>query len=409
MKKNRTIRPHRHEPLQMHSIEDDERRTSRNLVWIMSLTLVTAGAWAANFHLDEITKGTGKVIPSSREQVVQSLDAGILAQLLVHEGDAVVKDQVLLRIDDARSGPVYREAHEKWVGLAAQAARLRAEANGTRIQFPPEIRDMPQVMQREIQTFQARKRALDEQIQALTQSQASLSRELALTTPLVAQGVMSEVELLRLQRQHAEMQSHIAERKNRYLTDAHNELVRVESERAQTRENALARADALKRTVLRAPMDGIVKNIQTTTLGAVIQSGQNILEIVPVHDDMLVEAYVKPSEVAFLKVNQPAIVKLTAFDYNKYGGLEGVLEHLSPDTLRDENKPRKPGNAPVDLEEGFYRIRVRITDTRLNRHGMHMVATPGMTAMVEIKTGQKTVLEYVLRPLQTLGQALRER
>lgn len=409
MRKSSKVRPYRHEQLQMHSIEDDERRTSRNLVWIMSLTLVSACVWAANFHLDEITKGTGKVIPSSREQVVQSLDAGILAQLLVHEGDAVVKDQILLRIDDARSGSVYREAHEKWIGLAAQAARLRAEAYGTSIQFPEEIRQMPHVMQREVQAFQARKQALDEQIQALNQSQASLSRELALTTPLVAQGVMSEVELLRLQRQHAEMQSHIAERKNRYLTDAHNELIKVESELAQTKENTLAREDALKRTVLKAPMDGIVKNIQTTTVGAVIQSGQNILEIVPVQDDMLVEAWVKPSEVAFLKVNQPATVKLTAFDFNKYGGLEGVLEHLSPDTLRDENKPHKPGSAPVDLEEGFYRILVRITDTRLDRHGMHMVPSPGMTATVEIKTGQKTVLEYVLRPLQTMGQALRER
>ncbi|KAI9549779.1 putative type I secretion system membrane fusion protein PrsE-like [Daphnia sinensis] len=172
------------------------------------------------------------------------------------------------------------------------------------------------------QAYHARKRALNEQMAAMHQSLEQLSKELSLTSPLVEQGVMSEVELLRLRRQYADMQSHMAERRNRYLTDASNEWVRIESELAQTRENTLAREDAFKKTVIRSPMEGIVKNVQQTTLGAVIQSGQSILEIVPVKDDMLVEAYVKPSEVAFLKVNQAAVVKLTAYDFNKYGGLE---------------------------------------------------------------------------------------
>jgi adhesin transport system membrane fusion protein len=391
------------------SIEDEERRTSRNLLRIMALVVVAALLWAATFDLDEITRGTGKVIPSSREQVIQSLDSGVLAELLVREGDAVVKDQVLLRIDDARAGPVFHEAREKWIALSAQAARLKAESYGTSLQFPAHVQEDPAVVRRETRAFHARKRALDEQMAAMQQSLEQLGKELSLTTPLVEQGVMSEVELLRLKRQYADMQSHMAERRNRYLTDASNEWVRVESELSQTRENTLAREDAFKKTVIRAPMDGIVKNVQQTTLGAVIQSGQNILEIVPVKDDMLVEAYVKPSEVAFLKVNQPAVVKLTAYDFNKYGGLEAVLDHISPDTLRDENKQRKPGSAPVDLEEGYYRILVRIVDQRVDRHGMRMNATPGMTATVEIKTGQKTVLEYLLRPLQTLTQALRER
>jgi adhesin transport system membrane fusion protein len=391
------------------SIEDDERRTSRNLVRVMGTVVVVAVLWAATFNLDEVTRGTGKVIPSSREQVIQSLDSGVLSELLVREGDAVVKGQVLLRIDDARAGPVYREAREKWIALSAQAARLQAEAYGTPLQFPAHVQKEPLVMRRETQAYQARKRALDEQMTPMRESQAQLSKELALTTPLVEQGVMSEVELLRLKRQYADMQSNMAERQNRYLTDASNEWVKVESELSQTRENTLAREDALKKTVIKAPMDGIVKHVQQTTLGAVIQSGQSILEIVPVKDDMLVEAYVKPSEVAFLRVNQAAVVKLTAFDFNKYGGLDAVLDHISPDTLRDENKPRKPGSAPVDLEEGYYRILVRIIDKRLDRHGMRMNATPGMTATVEIKTGEKTVLEYLLRPLQSMTQALRER
>lgn len=391
------------------SIEDDERKTSRNLIRIMAMVLVAASLWAATFSLDEITRGTGKVIPSSREQVIQSLDSGVLSELLVREGDSVIKDQVLLRIDDARSGPVFRESREKWLALSAQAARLKAEAYGSPLEFPVHVQNEPALMKREIQVFQARKRALDEQMAAMQESLEQLTKELMLITPLVQQGVMSEVELLRLKRQNADLQSHMAERKNRYLTDASNEWVRVESELSQARQNALAREDAFKKTVIRSPMDGVIKNIQQTTLGSVIQSGQNILEIVPVKDDMVVEAYVKPSEVAFLKVNQAAVVKLTAFDFNKYGGLNGVLDHISPDTLRDDGKTRKSGGAPVDLEEGYYRILIRITDTNIDRHGMQLIATPGMTASVEIKTGQKTVLEYLLRPLQTMTQALRER
>jgi adhesin transport system membrane fusion protein len=391
------------------SIEDDERRTSRHLVLLMGTAVAVAVTWAATFQLEEITRGTGKVIPSSREQVIQSLDAGVLAELLVREGDEVAKDQVLLRIDDARAGPVFREAREKWIALSAQAARLQAEAYGTALQFPAHVQQVPSVVRRETQAYQLRKGALNEELQAMQQSLSQLARELSLTAPLVEQGVMSEVELLRLKRQYAEMETHMAERRNRYLTDASNEWVRVAAELSQSRENTLAREDAFKKTVIRAPMAGVVKHVQQTTLGSVIQSGQSILEIVPVKDDMVVEAYVKPTEVAFLKVNQPAVVKLSAFDFNKYGGLQAVLDHISPDTLRDENKVRKPGSAPVDLEEGYYRILVRIIDQRLERHGMHMNATPGMTATVEIKTGQKTVLEYLLRPLQSVTQALRER
>jgi adhesin transport system membrane fusion protein len=315
------------------SIEDDDRRTSRYLNRTMALVLAVALLWAASFQLDEITRGTGKVIPSSREQVIQSLDTGVLAEMLVHEGDAVVKGQVLLRIDDARTGPMFREAREKWLALSAQAARLQAEAYGMPLRFPVHVQSQTDIVKRETQAFRARRQALNEQMAAMQQSLTQLSAELDLVAPLVAQGVMSQVELLRLKRQQADLQSTMAERRNRYLTEASNELVRVESDLAQTRENTLAREDALRKTVVRTPMDGIVKNVQYTTLGAVIQSGQSILEIVPVQDEMVVEAYVKPSEVAFLKVNQPAVVKLSAFDFNNTAACKAYGD-ISPDIDR---------------------------------------------------------------------------
>jgi membrane fusion protein, adhesin transport system len=389
------------------TVEDDERQASKSLVWATGTTLLLALIWASFFELDEITRGQGKVIPSSREQVIQSLDSGVLSEMFVREGSVVEKDQLLLRIDDARSGAVFREAQEKYLSLSALASRLKAEAYGIPLVFSPALNDHPDLRNQEIQAFTARKRSLTQSLQALDSSLAAITRELAITEPMVSQGVMSEVELLRLKRQQSELMGQRAERMNRYLTDANNELTRVASELSQTKENALAREDAFRRTSIHSPMKGVVKNVQITTVGGVVQAGQPILEIVPTEDEMLVEAYVKPSEVAFLKVGQPVVVKLTAFDFNKYGGIDGVLEHLSPDTLRDE-KQRRPGN-PVELEEGLFRILVRVKEATEERNGRLLIPTPGMTATVEIQTGTKTVLEYLFRPLQNVTQALRER
>jgi adhesin transport system membrane fusion protein len=391
----------------MPTVEDDERQASKTLIWATAFTLILALGWAAFFELDEITRGQGKVIPSSREQVIQSLDSGVMSEMFVREGSVVEKDQILLRIDDARSGAVYREAKEKYLALLALSSRLKAEAYGTSLVFPEQLKSEPALMRQELQAFNARKLALSESLRSLDSSLSSVTRELTITEPMVRQGVMSEVELLRLKRQQSELMGQRAERQNRYLTDANNELVRVASELSQTKESAMAREDAFRRTTIRSPMKGVVKNVQITTVGGVVQAGQSILEIVPTEDEMLVEAYVKPAEVAFLKVGQSAVVKLTAYDFNKYGGLDGVLEHLSPDTLRDE-KQRKPGN-PVELEEGLYRIIIRVKPSPELRNGLRLTPSPGMTASVEIRTGYKTVLEYLFRPLQNVTQALRER
>ncbi len=387
----------------------EERKVLRLLVWMVAISLVAALVWASIFDLDEITRGQGRVIPESREQVVQSLDAGILSELLVRQGDLVEKDQVLLRIDDIRSGALYRESREKMLALLAQAVRLRAEAYNTALEFPSELDEWPPLVERERQSYFARKQALEQQVSALKRALTAITREITLTAPMVKKGVVSEVELLRLHRQQADLDGQIADRLNRYLTEANNELGRVETELAQTREMMLAREDSFKRSVMRSPMRGVIKSIPTTTIGAVLQPGQSILEIIPTHDEMLVEAYVKPSEIAFLEVGQPVVIKLTAYDFNKYGGLRGTLVQFSPDTLRDEGKARKPGANPVDLDEGYYRLLIRILDAGERRHGVTLTPTAGMTATVEILTGRKTVIEYLFRPLQSVTQALRER
>ncbi len=392
------------------TLDQDERRSNRYIVWITLGVFLIALAWASVFSLDEVTVAQGKVITTSGGQVVQSLEPGILREVLVQEGQQVAEGQVLLRLDDVRAGSIYREAFEKWLFLTAQSARLRAEAYDMPLTFPASLEEHPEIIKRESQAFTARKNARDEQIVAFKKSLKTLSREIALTAPLVRQGVVSEVELLRLQRQEAGVEGQIAELQTRYFANANNELVRVDSDLAQTSEMLRTHEDVYKRTVIRSPMQGVIKDIKITTIGAVVSAGQVILEIVPINEELLVEAFVPPTEVAYLKVGQRATVKLSAFDFGHFGGLEGVLELISADALTDESKSgaRATPN-PVNIEPGFYKILIKMVNPGIERKGMKLTPQPGMVATVDILTDHKTVLEYLFRPAQTLREALRER
>jgi len=392
------------------TLDQDDRRSNRYIVWITLGVLLITLAWASIFSLDEVTVAQGKVIPTSGGQVVQSLKPGILREVLVHEGQEVSEGEILLRLDDVRAGSIYREAFEKWLSLTAQSARLRAEAYDMPLDFPTPLTEHPEIIKRESQAFKARKNAKDEQIVAFKKSLKTLSREIALTAPLVKQGVVSEVELLRLQRQEAGIEGQIAELRTRYFANANNELVRVDSDLAQTSEMLRTHEDMYKRTVIRAPMQGVIKEIKVKTIGAVVSAGQIILEIVPSHEEMLVEAFVPPTEVAYLKLGQRATVKLSAFDYGHFGGLDGVVELISADALTDESKTGARATAnPVNLEPGFYKILIKILNPGIERKGMKLIPQPGMVATVDILTDQKTVLEYLFRPAQKLKEALRER
>jgi adhesin transport system membrane fusion protein len=365
--------------------------------------------WAAHAELEEVTRGNGRVIPSSKEQVIQSLETGVLSQLLVREGDRVEKDQPLLRIDDTRASALYRELQGKVAALAAQAARLRAEAYGSALVFPPEAR-APALVRRETEAFNARRRALDEGVEALRRGIALLDREIEIVEPLVSRGLVSEVESLRLKRLRNDQSLQLADRTNRYRADAAAELNRVESELAQTRETAIARGDAFRRTELRSPMKGTVKSIRVNTVGGVVQQGQELMLIVPIEDTLVVEAFVKPADVAFLRPGQKAVVKLSAYDYAIYGGLDGTVEFISPDTLRDERRGSLAGATDPDETGAFYRILVRTPATGLiGPDGKALPILPGMTATVELLAGRKTVLQYLLKPLNRAGEALRER
>ncbi|MFT3779823.1 MAG: HlyD family type I secretion periplasmic adaptor subunit [Ottowia sp.] len=374
-------------------------------IGLLSLLVAAFVVWAYFSNVEEVTRGQGSVIPSSREQVIQSLDPGVLAALEVREGDLVEAGQVLVRMDTARSSAVYREARNKVDALRATAARLRSEAHGVPLRF--EKGTPAELVARETAAYQSRTRAVNESVQGLRQSKQLLDREIAITEPMAAKGVVSEVEILRMKRQSNELQLQMTERRNKFQSDANTELVRVEAELAQSEESMAARADPVNRSEIKAPLRGVVKSIRINTVGGVIGAGQDIMEIVPVEGPLLVEAYIRPQDVAFIKPNDEALVKLTAYDYSLYGGLDGVVKLISPDTLQDN---RRPSELKLNADESYYRVIVETRDNHLaDKNGKLLPIIPGMIASVDIKTGEKTVFQYLTKPITRLKQALRER
>jgi len=385
--------------------------------WLVFLSIVLMAAvvgafvwWAAASELEEVTRGQGRVVPSSKEQVIQSLDPGVLTEMLVREGDSVEKDQPLLRIDDTRATALLRELQAKTHALAAAAARARAEAYGGKPEFPAEARASPELIRRETEAFNARRRALDDSVEALRRGMTLLDREIEITEPMVGRGLVSEVELLRLKRQRNDLALQLSDRQNKFRTDAAADLIKFEAELSQARETLVARADAAERTEIRSPMKGTVKSIRVSTIGGVVQAGQEIMTIVPTEDTLVIEAYVRPADVAFIHPGQKAVVKISAYDYAIYGGLDGTVENISPDTLRDERRAGTPVADVADEANSYYRVLVRTTSNALTTpNGQVLPIIPGMTASVEMLTGRKTVLQYLVKPLNRASEALRER
>lgn len=380
---------------------EERRRGPRWTLVLVAALLASAIAWAASSHVEEITQGPARVVPSSREQIVQSLEGGIVQALLVREGDVVAQGQPLLRIDPTKADAAFSEGRSKAMALRAMSARLAAETRGVEPQFAPSRDIDAAVIENERRNFAARRRALEEGLATLRRSQALLAREIEMTAPMVERGLVAEVELLRMRRQHNDLELQLAERRNRFRADAASELAKVEAELAQVSGNLTARKDQVDRTVLRSPVRGTVSNLRVTTIGGVIQPGQAIMEIVPLDEQLLVEARIAPRDVAFIRPGLPATVKLTAYDYTVYGALRGSVEMISADALADEHRPD---------DSTYYRVLVR-TEGSLGRAagGAPLAVIPGMTANVEIRTGEKTVLDYLLKPMRRGREALRER
>lgn len=416
--------------------------STKILLWTMSTVITLLITWMALAEVDEITRGEGKVIPSSELQKVQNLEGGIVSEILVSEGEIVEKGQVLLRIDDVSAKSSFQESQLKIAELQAKQARLEAEYKGTEYKTDPDFaKEYPQMVSNSKSLLIAHRHQLESQINTLkeqlmqrknelSETQAEINKlsdtlkliekEVKITQPLVKRGIVSEVEFLKLQRQQSEtsgdmktkklalprirstiqeIQDKINETDLNFKNRAQKEYNEVSAELGRLRQTQGVLEDKVKRTAVRSPVKGKVNQLLINTIGGVVQPGRDLVEIVPLQDSLFIEAKIKPADIAFLHPGQKAVVKFTAYDFAIHGGLEGKVVNISADTVKDEVK-----------KEDFYQVKISTEKGYLGAEEKPLEILVGMTAQVDILTGKKTILEYLMKPIfKAKDNALRER
>src|SRR4051812_9544788 len=420
-------------------------RTARMLLWSVLALFVVGLLWAHFAVLDEVKRGNGRVIPSRQMQVVQSLEGGIIAAILVQEGSLVTEGQSLVRIEDTGFASQFGEIRERRAAMAARVTRLDAEASGRdRVYFSEDLlRDALKSVEAERALFDARVRKLGQDIDVIKQQEGQrrteleeyrasekrlsetlelLNKEVEITRKLYQQKVVPEIEMLRLDRQATDMrgqldvtrvsltkanagireaQSRAINARTAFRAQAEEDLAKSRGDLAVLEENIRAAQDRVRRTELKSPVNGIVNKLNVTTLGAVVQPASNIMDIVPLDDTLLVEGRIRPQDIAFIRPNQDAVVKLSAYDSSSYGSLTGKVERISADTITE---------GQGEKADTFYRVMVRTEKNHLGTAETPLPIIPGMVATVEVLTGSKSVLDYLVKPARMLrDEALRER
>ena len=380
----------------------DAETRPRLIIWLSLLALICFLVWAWQAELEQVTRASGQIIASGRTQVIQASDGGVLYALKVKEGDTVERGQLLAVLDSQKLRAAYQETRSRELALRATVARLHAELVGGEPTFPPETAGYPQFQANQSALLQKRRASINEETASLQKLLQLAQRELAMTAPLVSTGDVSQADLLKLERQVADLQAQITNRQNKYLQDTQAELSRAEEELAGVQQMLAQRADLLSRTELRAPMRGVVKNIRMTTLGGTLKPTEELMQIVPVENELLVEARIRPTDIAFIHPGQAASIKVDAYDYTLYGWLTGTVSYLSPDTLTEDLKQG---------EQAYYRMLVRAEGKQLGgQTGQSIMLQPGMTVSVEVKTGKNTVLRYLAKPIvKTVREAMVEK
>lgn len=376
--------------------------TGRVLVWGSVLAIAGFLLWADWAELDQITRANGQVITSARNQVIQAMEGGLLAELPVREGAEVKRGQLLARFDQTKAEAGYLESAAKAAALTASVARLNAEVFGGAPKFPPELNKYPEFRVSQLALFNKREGAVRDEVAALEKSRVLVEAELDMNLPLLKTGDVSKAEILKLQRQVVDIQGQITNRRNKYLQDSQAELGKAQEDLAGVLQIVVQRKEQLGFTEVRSPMDGIVRSVRLTTLGGVAKPGEEIMQVVPVDDDLIIEAKVKPADIAFVKSGLPATVKLDAYDYTIYGALKGEVSYISADTLNEDVR---------NNEQPYYRVHIKTSERKLvGRNNERIDIQPGMIATVEIKTGKKTVLRYLTKPItKTLSESMGER
>lgn len=363
-------------------------------VYLLLAAVVVFIVWANVFTLDEVARASGEVITPSRVQVIQSVDGGVLYELNVREGDRVSPGQELARLDQTRFAASVGETEARLYALRAKAARLRAEVVGADdLELSDKIhQQVPELADVEEALFEQRRQGLADELRILRQGVELARRELSLVQSLQEQGDASGAELLRAERTLNEAESRLINRRNQFYEEARQELTRVEDEIAQNEQLLIRRQQEQSSSVFRASVPGVVKNIRITTLGGVLGAGEELMQIVPVEDDMLVEGRVSPADIGRVEPGLSANIRLDPFDYTIHGTVEGTVTYVSADTIKEET-----GNGT----EIYYRVHVApasfpVTTTT----GQSLELSPGMTAQVDIRTGERSLMNYLLKPIR---------
>ncbi|QSD35621.1 HlyD family type I secretion periplasmic adaptor subunit [Pectobacterium brasiliense] len=423
------------------AMAEDSPRSIRFTLWAIGAFFLFFILWAGLANIDEVTRGDGKAIPSSRLQKIQNLEGGIITEVFIREGQVVNAGDPLLRLDDTRFASNVGETEADRLALLSRIERLNAEINGQELVLSEEITTQaPKIAAGEKELYNSRRQQLHNEISGLEEqliqrqqelrdfsakeiqfrnSLGLLQQEIKMSEPLIAEGAISKVEVLRLRRAEVETrgqldsiklsipraesaikesENKIEETRSRYKSEALSQLSEAQTSLNKIEATGKALEDRVNRTLVVSPVRGIVQQVLVNTIGGVIQPGSDLVEIVPLDDKLLVEAKIRPQDIAFLHPGQDAIIKLTAYDYTIYGGLRGQLEQISPDTVTD-----KEGNS-------FYIIRLRTDKNYLGSADKPLLIIPGMVASVDIITGKKTILSYLLKPIiRAKAEALRER
>jgi adhesin transport system membrane fusion protein len=359
--------------------------------------------WASVFRIDQVASASGEVIASSRVQIIQSVDGGVLSELNVREGDKVEPGQLLARLDQTRIGAAVKEIEARLSSLKARAARLRAEVTGSSdLLFPQVVLAYPELVELERALFEQRRTGLGEELRTLKVAMELAREEVVLIKKLASSGDVNRSEVIRVERALNDAEAQMINRKNKFLEEARVEMTKVEDEIAQNEQILAQRAQQYDDSVFHALVPGIVKNIRVTTVGGVLRAGEELMQIIPSDDDLIIEAKILPTDIAQVSKGLGANIRFDPFDYTIHGSVEGEVIYVSADTLKEESSRG---------EEIYYRVHVTSNSNPVTTTtGKQLDILPGMTAQVDIRTGDRTLMNYLLKPLRkTLSESFGER
>lgn len=358
--------------------------------------------WSKDAYLEQISHATGSVIASAKTQSIQTAIDGVITEVLVHEGEQVRKDQELVLLNKQQNQAAFEAINGKVAALKAALTRLKSEVYGVALKFPDELKDYSEFVSTQTELYHRRKKALNDDIFALNESLSLTQSELNLNLPLLKTGDIGATEIIKLKKQIADMKGQITNKQNRYFQEAQVELTKIEEDLSIKLQELEDKKVNLEHSVIYAPMDAIVKNIIITTKGAKVRPGDVILELVPSSDKLIVEAKFHPRDLSFIRIGQKAAVKLDAYDYSIYGIFHGIVKYISPDALIEKTQKG---------EEFYFRVQIELdTKELITKNGRKIEISPGMTANIDIVTGERTVFDYLAKPIvKTMSESFQER